>query len=164
MEEKVATEAVTVMTLVDPSGNKALLTQCMALERKCFSKHEAMDVEKETRGRRSTLVCAVTDVGAQSPVCVGYAVTQRTSAVAALVKLVVNPGWRQRGVGRQLLCHALDLARDGRAAVCTLHVDEANEAAQRLYYSVGFQVTARRENFYRPGRHALTMDLVLADG
>lgn len=36
-------------------------------------------------------------------------------------------------------------------------MDEANEAALSLYRKRGFQATGRREDYYKPGRHALLM-------
>ena len=135
---------------------------CSAMERKCFAKHEAMDVAKEARGRGATLLCA--SPLSQPQECVGYAVTTRSSLALHLTKLVVTPAERRKGVGRALLARVLDVARSGRAQVCTLHVDEGNMPAQALYRSVGFEQTGRRDDYYRVGRHALVMEKEMTHG
>ena len=135
---------------------------CSAMERKCFAKHEAMDVTKEAKGRGATLLCA--SPLAQPQECVGYAMTTRSSLALHLTKLVVTPAERRKGVGRALLAKVLDVARSGRAQVCTLHVDEGNTPAQALYRSLGFEETGRRDDYYRVGRHALVMEKEMTDG
>ena len=139
----------------DPSW----IQMCGTIERKCYAKHEAMDVAKEVRGRGVTLLCAalVDDPAA----CAGFAVIQRSSLALAITKLVVVPQLRRRGVGRALMAAAIAAARQGRAQLCTLHVDEMNEPAIQLYKAAGFQVTSRRADYYRVGRSALAMELDL---
>jgi len=87
-----------------------------------------------------------------------------TTAVAPTVlisKLAVAPLLRRRGIGRALLSAAVCHAREGRAAACCLHVDEANAAARALYLAFGFRVSERVEDMYSPGRHGLVMTLRL---
>ena len=69
---------------------------------------------------------------------------------------------RPPGVGRALLERAIETARTGRAHSCSLHVDTTNEPAKALYASLGFKVTGRRDDYYKPGRHAFAMELDLA--
>ena len=57
--------------------------------------------------------------------------------------------------------YGVEQARAGRAQSCSLHVDESNEAAKALYQSLGFIVSSRRKDYYRVGRHALAMELLL---
>ena len=86
---------------------------CGAIERKCFAKHEAMDVAKEVKGRGVTLLCAA--LIEDPATCAGFAVVQRSSLALAITKLVVVPHLRRRGVGRALMCKAIASARQGRA-------------------------------------------------
>lgn len=65
------------------------------------------------------------------------------------------------GVGRALLRHAVDAARSARAQLCVLNVDTENEPAKQLYISLGFKITGRREDYYKPGRHAYALELAL---
>lgn len=159
--ERTHSDAMVDVIRVKPT-DKQLVAQCIALERKCFAKHEAMDVLKETRGRNSVLLCAVRGEG-QTGVCAGYAVLQRTGGTAAVVKLVVTPALRRLGIGTALMSRAVSVARQQRATICCLHVDESNVVAQHLYHSLGFRATDRRADFYRPGRHALFMELQFGD-
>ena len=138
------------------------INMCAAIEKKCFAKHEAMDVAKEAKARGVTLLCAAMD-DEDPNACVGFAVVQRSSLALNLTKLVVMPAKRRMGVGRALLDAVVGLARQGRAQVCTLHVDESNEAAKRLYEATGFVVQGRREDYYRVGRSALFMEMKLID-
>ena len=156
-----------------------LVERCGALERKCFAKHEAMDISAETKSRGSMLLCALApaaewpDVGALGaaasgqpppPVVAGYLVLQRSSVAASIAKLVVAPARRRQGVGRRLLERAIALARQGRAQLCTLNVDAHNEPAKSLYASLGFRVVSTRPEYYCVGRDAHAMELQLHDG
>ena len=146
---------------VGPRADASAVALCAAIEKKCFAKHEAMDVAAEARGRGVTLLCA-------SPLdepggVVGFAVVQRSSIALSLTKLVVAPHRRRGGVGRALLAHAVAMARQARAQACTLHVDETNEPAKALYASLGFAVSGRRVDYYRAGRSALAMELSLVE-
>ena len=92
----------------------------------------------------------------------GYCVAQRSSLVVGITKLVVAPQHRRQGVGRVLLERAIEMARANRVPTCSLHVDTENAPAKGLYLSLGFQVTGRRDDYYKPGRHAFAMALELA--
>ena len=65
-------------------------------------------------------------------------------------------------MGRVLLERAIEMARANRVQTCSLHVDTENAPAKGLYLSLGFQVTGRRDDYYKPGRHAFAMALELA--
>jgi len=140
---------------------KAWVDQCSAIERKCFAKHEAMNLELELKPRSATLLCAASEEEPAS--CIGYALVQRASLATSVSKLVVAPAWRRRGVGLALMRAAVDAAARARAQLVTLHVDEENAAARALYERAGFRVSGRREDYYRAGRHALAMSLELGD-
>ena len=116
-----------------------------------------MDVAKEVKARGVTLLCAAL-VG-EPDVCAGFAVLQRSSLTLAITKLVVLPHLRRRGVGRALMAAAIAAARNGRAQLCTLHVDESNQPAIALYQAMGFRIASRRADYYRLGRSALAMEL-----
>ena len=144
---------------VSARSDLAWVSQCSALEKKTFAKHEAMDIAAEVHGRGVTLLCAAPD--SAPTMCAGFLVAQRSSLALSVTKLVVAPAWRRRGVGSALLAHAAQLGRHGRAQLATLHVDENNAAAKALYLSMGFVVSGRRSDYYRPGRSALAMELDL---
>ena len=173
-----ATEAaVVVAPCAEPTST--WVAQCLALERRIFPPHEAMDIADQVRTRGVTLLCAspMTEwVGIHigpsvgPGTCVGYAILQRSETPSSadadsllIAKLAVAPALRRRGVGRALLAAAISHARATRAGSCTLHMDVTNAPARALYTSLGF--TPRGDtlfDFYRPGRHATEMALQLA--
>jgi ribosomal-protein-alanine N-acetyltransferase len=70
----------------------------------------------------------------------------------------VHPEYRRMGVGRRMLVALLDLAVELRAARVTLEVRASNEAAQRLYGELGFEIAGRRVAYYSDdGEDALVM-------
>jgi ribosomal protein S18 acetylase RimI-like enzyme len=75
----------------------------------------------------------LTSLGSSSP----------DSATAVIEAVAVLPQARGQGVGRALVRYAMDAARrTGRARVA-LYVVDGNDAATRLYESLGFRVTRR---------------------
>ena len=65
--------------------------------------------------------------------------------------------------GRRLLERALQIAREGRAQLCSLNVDTSNEPALTLYRGVGFRVASTRRDYYCVGRDAYAMEVSLAE-
>ncbi len=78
-----------------------------------------------------------------------------------ILQVVVAPNARRRGIGRQLLDHALAMARAAGATTATLEVRSTNVAAQILYARTGFRVDGRRRGYYPDGEDALLMRLDL---
>lgn len=88
--------AVVVVTVGQSKGTaERWLPQCVALEKKCFAKHEAMDIAAELKNRSTTLFCAAFPGAATE--CVGYCITQRSSLAVNIVKLLVAPLARRQG-------------------------------------------------------------------
>ena len=172
---------------IRPRADAAWVAACMAIERKAFARHEAMDIAYEVSSVPGvTLLCASPlrpwagrEFGGSfgTNECVGYAVVQETSADSRgnpfaalepppsvlLSKLAVAPSLRRRGIGRALLEAAVGLARSRRhVAVVRLHVDAENAGARALYEAAGFVLSGERlDNFYRAGRHAFELVLEL---
>ena len=65
--------------------------------------------------------------------------TAEGGRVAWLEDLVVHPEYRGRGVGRSLLRHAIQVAKDTGCSRITLLTDPTNESAIRLYQGEGFR-------------------------
>jgi [ribosomal protein S18]-alanine N-acetyltransferase len=79
-----------------------------------------------------------------------------------LLLLGVAPEFRRNGIGRMLLDHFIDRAREAGASRVHLEVREGNPAVM-LYRSAGFTLAGRRPKYYR-GRFggefdALTLNL-----
>jgi GNAT superfamily N-acetyltransferase len=61
-----------------------------------------------------------------------------------LEELYVSPPHRERGVGRALLCSALEHARAAGCAAMDLEVEESHDRAAHLYLREGFTAHTRR--------------------
>lgn len=77
--------------------------------------------------------------------------------------LAVAPAYRRRGIARALLHAVIGDAKRENASRVTLEVRKSNEAAQRLYHSLGFMAHGVRKGYYSDdGEDALVMALELA--
>ncbi|MFC6786278.1 GNAT family N-acetyltransferase [Halobaculum halobium] len=92
-------------------------------------------------------------------VVVGYLLPVAGDGVH-VAELAVNPEYRREGRATRLLERLLARA-DGRV---TLLVAADNDAARRLYESLGFRPTARRPGFYDDGTDAILLARESAEG
>jgi len=91
-----------------------------------------------------------------------YVVARADDAImvdeAHVTTFAVDPRWRRRGVGEQLLLALLDLAVTRRAREATLEVRLSNMPARRLYEKYGFKPVGIRPRYYSDnGEDALIM-------
>lgn len=77
-----------------------------------------------------------------------------------VLNLCVNPDSQRRGLGRLLLGHLLEVAREHRADVTLLEVRPSNHAARRLYEDMGFAEVGVRRRYY-PARFGREDALIL---
>ena len=91
----------------------------------------------------------------------GVAAFQLAAEVADLNRVVVDPRYRQQGVGRALLEAGLGWAAAQGAERMLLEVEWANEPALALYRSLGFTEISFRRNYYGVDRDALVMQRAL---
>lgn len=66
-----------------------------------------------------------------------------------IATIATHPDFRNRGIGRNLLSHALRSAKEEGAVKSFLEVRESNEAARRMYRSFGFVEDGRRREYYK---------------
>jgi ribosomal protein S18 acetylase RimI-like enzyme len=71
----------------------------------------------------------------------------------------VVPAHRRRGIGRELVEHALRIAKGSGAKRLSLAVDDRNIYARRLYDQMGFTQLARRDAFIFVVRRGTTLDV-----
>lgn len=85
---------------------------------------------------------------------IGYYAMMAAAGEAHLLNLTIAPIWRRHGLGRDLLDHCLERARDHKAGSLFLEVRTSNAAAIALYHSSGFSDLAVRRAYYpaRVGR------------
>ena len=91
---------------------------------------------------------------------VGYVIYWVLPSEIDIHNLAVDPAYRRQGIGRSLLQAVIDEAKhEGRGRI-TLEVRRSNEAAQRLYQSVGFVSQGIRKGYYSDdGEDAVIMAL-----
>jgi [ribosomal protein S18]-alanine N-acetyltransferase len=101
--------------------------------------------------------------GAGVPEVTGYAIAGRAADEVELLNLAVAPAARGQGIGRRLVETVLADATQWGAAAVFLEVRASNEAARRLYESIGFAEVGRRKGYYRrPSEDALILRKTLS--
>lgn len=81
---------------------------------------------------------------------------------AEIPNVCVKESARKRGVGKEMMSVLLEEARKLGLTVLYLEVRESNQAARRLYESLGFVENGIRKNFYeQPVEHAVLMSKTL---
>jgi ribosomal-protein-alanine N-acetyltransferase len=80
---------------------------------------------------------------------VGYCIISFGANEAHLLNLCVRPDLHGMGLGRHLLWHALERARDAGVKTMFLEVRPSNEIALSLYRSEGFVEVGYRRSYYR---------------
>ena len=80
---------------------------------------------------------------------VAYVIAWFLRGEVHILNLGVTPSHQRRGIARRLLRHILDFAEETNSALITLEVRVSNEAAKRLYASMGFASVGIRRRYYR---------------
>ncbi|MBX3132735.1 MAG: ribosomal protein S18-alanine N-acetyltransferase [Gemmatimonadaceae bacterium] len=107
--------------------------------------------------------CGVADTGAENAPGVaasvaGYWVGQRIDDEAELTNLAVDPVWRSRRIGRQLLEHFIEAVGGTQRTTIFLEVRASNAPAVALYLHFGFEALDRRRGYYsNPTEDAIVM-------
>ncbi len=78
---------------------------------------------------------------------------------AHILTIAVRPEFRGQGIGRWLLLHLLAEARGEGCDSVVLEVRPSNEAALRLYETLGFVMISRRKRYYPDKEDALVLML-----
>lgn len=91
---------------------------------------------------------------------VGYIIYWRLPDAIDVHNLAVHPAHRRQEIGRSLVQAVIDEGRHYGLGRVTLEVRKSNEAAQRLYHSLGFVASGVRKGYYSDdGEDALAMVL-----
>ncbi|WP_040157731.1 GNAT family N-acetyltransferase [Nigerium massiliense] len=94
---------------------------------------------------------------------VGVAAFSAVADTADLLRVIVRPELRGRGIGRRLLLAGFEWARARSAGQMLLEVDSTNEPALALYAALGFEPISQRPDYYAPGVGAIVMARSLAE-
>ncbi len=67
---------------------------------------------------------------------------------AHIINLAIGSSYRNKGLGREMMDHCMEFARQRGAKLATLEVRQSNNAAQRLYEKCDFRIVAIRKKYY----------------
>lgn len=95
---------------------------------------------------------------------VGFCLFDKVPAdsFAHLLKILIHPEFRSRGLAKNLLNAALIKLEEDGYSQFFLEVEEDNFAAQKLYLAMGFKIIHRKKDFYGVNRSALIMTRVMS--
>ncbi len=129
-----------------------------AIERACFTDPwPESGIEAELMNPYGVYVVAL--LGGEP---VGYVMGCALYEDADVMNVAVLPELRRRGLARAMMRDFLDQCRARGVEHVFLEVRESNEAARRLYESLGFAVTGRRRRYYvKPMEDAIVMAMKL---
>ena len=120
------------------------VAQVAALEKACLSMPWSENsITAELSNPLSLWVVAV-----DGNTVAGYVGSQAVMGEADMMNLAVLPSYRRQGVGRYLVSELVAKLTDREVYSLTLEVRASNEAAVKLYDSLGFVQVGRRPNYY----------------
>lgn len=90
---------------------------------------------------------------------VGYIGAWLTIPNAEILNLITIEGYRNQGIGKQLLSEVIELCIKNKIEKLTLEVKVSNEIAISFYNSFGFYRGTTRKNYYENNEDAYLMVL-----
>ena len=127
----------------------------LAVTRLLQSSGVELDLEAEL-GRSIALPWVLKRPDSAEPVA--FSLTWSVADELQLIDIASHPQHRRKGYARELLNELLSFARREHKRLVLLEVRQSNEAAIRLYRSVGFVTTGVRRGYYSDtGEDALEM-------
>jgi len=90
-----------------------------------------------------------------------YGVLSAGAGEAHILTLCVRKKFQRQGLGKLVLEHLIDLAKDHRTEVILLEVRPSNTAAVHLYQKYGFNEVGSRKGYY-PAKNGREDALIMA--
>ncbi|MEA1937925.1 MAG: GNAT family N-acetyltransferase [Pseudomonadota bacterium] len=86
----------------------------------------------------------------------GYALLRRDGSYWVLDAIAVDPDYHRRGIGRQLVRHAEDIARKSDANEIAIHIEAGRPSHEAFVTALGYpsHSKAPERDYFGPGRHA----------
>lgn len=79
---------------------------------------------------------------------VGFGLLSCTAGEAHILNLVIDSKWRYQGLGRRMMKHLINVARELGADIAYLEVKESNAIARKLYKDLSFIEIGVRKGYY----------------
>ncbi|HET7446491.1 MAG TPA: GNAT family N-acetyltransferase [Methyloceanibacter sp.] len=105
------------------------------------------------------LLASINDDSRRTPA--GFLIARKAADEAELLTLAVAPQWRRAGLGSALVKSAMATLGESGATQLFLEVEDGNEAALRLYRSLGATAVGRRARYYEHRADAAIFSLAL---
>ncbi len=136
------------------------LDQVMVLEKAGFPKEQRWSREAwaEELGNQARLVLARHDL---RDALIGVATFSAAGDVVDLLRVIVHPDQRGRGIGSSLIRTGMEWAKAIGAHRMLLEVRPDNKRALKVYSKLGFEQLSRRRDYYGPGIDAMVMAVKL---
>ncbi len=94
---------------------------------------------------------------------IAYLVVRIVLDEMEILKILVKPEYRKRGIAKSLLNKALKLAQELNLNIIYLEVSKKNTVAFSLYKNFGFKEYEIRKDYYTKGEDAILMKLELSN-
>ena len=135
-------------------AERADVPSLASIERRCFSDPWSEAGILESLQSETTLALVAENKEGE----LGYLMARLSGEEGEILNLAVLPGYRRRGVGRDLLERGLALLIASGVREAYLEVRESNLAARDLYLGFGFRPVGVRPHYYRnPREDALVL-------
>ena len=127
------------------SMKEARVPQIAALERVCFS--DPWSEKSILSELENPLSCWLVAMDGER--LAGYVGSQTVLGETDMMNLAVDPDYRRKGLGKELILSLIEALRQRESRCLTLEVRDSNAPARALYEGLGFQEIGRRKNYYR---------------
>ena len=127
---------------------EAQVPQIAALERVCFS--DPWSEKSILSELENPLSCWLVAMDGER--LAGYVGSQTVLGETDMMNLAVDPDYRRKGLGKELILSLIEVLRQRESRCLTLEVRDSNAPARALYEGLGFQEIGRRRNYYRNPR------------
>ncbi len=132
------------------SGDETFIAE---LEKECFSDPWSADAVALSAAEGVRFF-----VYEENDIILGYAGLQSVLDEGYITNIAVTKSARGRGIGKILLAHLDEVAKDSLLSFISLEVRESNTAAITLYEKCGYENVGKRPAFYEnPREDAIIM-------
>lgn len=94
---------------------------------------------------------------------VGYSSTRLERDIGHILSIAVHLGWRQKGIGTELINYTMKALKDQNCKGMFLEVRRSNTTAMKFYKELGFEKKNIKKNYYENGEDAFIYYKSLTD-
>ena len=152
-ERRMSTTHIRSATLED-------LPAIEVIEKSCFPADRRSDLRALRRSLKSSSQSVWVAVASRGEIA-GAMTLYHHPCSMRIFSIAVLAGFRGCGAGRQMMDHALKLARRAGCAAVTLEADQHDRVLTGWYEKFGFQIKKTLHDYHSPGAHAVRMRLTL---